>query len=108
MYERGGKATGGDGSGTYVVPPALAAVGRAIEALAAVPAPARTPAELAEDLKQLRHCVDLLEVEFARRAAAFAGSDEYERDGSISAEDWLRHQCHTAGVVAHSRARYAA
>jgi Domain of unknown function (DUF222)/HNH endonuclease len=52
-----------------------------------------SPFELGERLIRLRHGIDLLELGFARDAAAFASTDEYETQGSTSAIDWVRHQC---------------
>ena len=52
-----------------------------------------TPAELGERLIELRHGIDLLELRFAREAAVFAATDEYEVQGSTSPIDWVRHQC---------------
>ena len=58
----------------------------AIEQFVAEPASA-SPAELGERLIQLRHGIDLLELRFAREAAAFASTDEYEVQGSTSPID---------------------
>ena len=52
-----------------------------------------TPLELGERLTRLRHGIDLLELAFARDAAAFAATDEYETQGSTSPVDWVRHRC---------------
>jgi hypothetical protein len=52
-----------------------------------------SPFELGERLIRLRHGIDLLELGFARDAAAFASTDEYEAQGSTSPIDWVRHQC---------------
>jgi hypothetical protein len=52
-----------------------------------------SPFERGERLIRLRHGIDLLELEFAREAAAFAATDEYEAQGSTSPIDWVRHQC---------------
>jgi Domain of unknown function (DUF222) len=52
-----------------------------------------SPSELGERLIELRHGIDLLELRFAREAAAFATTDEYETQGSTSAINWVRHQC---------------
>jgi Domain of unknown function (DUF222) len=63
-----------------------------IEQFVAQPA-AASPPELGERLIELRHGIDLLELLFAREAAAFATTDEYEIQGSTSPIDWVRHQC---------------
>jgi hypothetical protein len=73
--------------------PAIAALRSAVEEFEASPAPARHPVELGEDLVHLRHLIDRLELQFAERAAAFAKTDGYERGGSSSPIDWLRHNC---------------
>jgi hypothetical protein len=52
-----------------------------------------SPSELGERLIELRHGIDLLELRFAREAATFATTDEYEAQGSTSAINWVRHQC---------------
>ena len=54
---------------------------------------AASPPELGERLIELRHGIDLLELRFAREAAAFATTDEYEIQGSTSPIDWVLHQC---------------
>jgi hypothetical protein len=54
-------------------------------------------------LIQDRRVIDLLEIVFARKAAEFAASDAWEEDGSVSANDWLRFNCHmNAGAAANS------
>jgi hypothetical protein len=56
-----------------------------------------------ESLFQLRRVIDLQEIAFAREAAEFAASDAWEEDGSVSAIDWLRFNCHmNAGAAANS------
>jgi hypothetical protein len=51
-------------------------------------------AELAQDLIVLRHQIDKMELLFSRLAARFAATDHWEEEGSVSAIDWIRHQCH--------------
>jgi Domain of unknown function (DUF222) len=63
-----------------------------IKQFVAEPAEA-SPSELGERLIELRHGLDLLELRFAREAATFATTDEYEAQGSTSAINWVRHQC---------------
>jgi hypothetical protein len=53
----------------------------------------------------LRHGIDILELNFASGAAAFASTDEYEVQGSVSAIDWIRHHCH---MSSHAAARAVA
>ncbi len=56
-------------------------------------------------LVKLRQAIDLLELEFAGIAADFAGTDAYDRAGSVSAYDWIRHNCKVSGHVAYDRVR---
>jgi len=55
-----------------------------------------------EELKAIRRQIDLLEIDFARRAHEFAQTDEYVHDGSVTPIDWLRHQCHMTRPAAAS------
>ena len=56
-----------------------------------------------ERLIQRRRVIDLQEIAFAREAADFAASDAWDEDGSVSAVDWLRFNCHmNAGAAANS------
>jgi hypothetical protein len=56
-----------------------------------------------ERLMQRRLVIDLQEVAFAREAAEFAASDAWDEDGSVSAVDWLRFNCHmNAGAAANA------
>src|SRR5450756_1797922 len=58
---------------------------------------------LRERLIQRRRVIDLQEVAFAREAADFAASDAWDEDGSVSAIDWMRFNCHmTAGAAANA------
>jgi hypothetical protein len=65
----------------------------AIDAVVAGQAEAVSPFELGERLIRLRHGIDLLELGFARDAAAFAATDESIAQGPTSPIDWVRHQC---------------
>ncbi len=73
---------------------------QAIEKFVGVPTPELTPADLGDHMVRLRHGLDLLELNFASCAATFAGTDEYEMQGSVSPIDWIRHQCHMSGHAA--------
>ena len=54
-------------------------------------------------LLQRRFVIDMQEIAFARDAAEFAASDAWDEDGSVSANDWLRFNCHmNAGAAANS------
>src|SRR4029077_3166692 len=65
----------------------------------------RHPAELAAELKGIRHAQDLLELEFSATAAAFSKTEEYDEQGSVSPIDWIRHHCRmSSGAVWNSLA----
>src|SRR6202521_647155 len=58
---------------------------------------------LRERLIQHRRAIDLQEIAFAREAAEFAAGDAWDEDGSVSAIDWLRFNCHmNAGAAGNS------
>src|SRR5487761_520605 len=58
---------------------------------------------LRERLIQRRRVIDLQEIAFARDAAEFAASNAWDEDGSVSAIDWLRFNCHmNAGAAANA------
>ena len=58
---------------------------------------------LSRRLLERRRVIDLQEVAFAREAAEFAASDAWDEDGSVSAIDWIRFNCHmTAGAAANA------
>src|SRR5260221_4024940 len=63
-----------------------------------------TPNDLRrEGLVLRRRVIDLQEIAFAREAAEFAAGDAWDEDGSVSAIDWLRFNCHmTAGAAANA------
>jgi len=62
--------------------------------------PSRTPAECGAELVRVRHALDLIELEFSRKAAEFSATEEYQAQGSTSAVDWIRHHCNTSGHAA--------
>jgi len=72
----------------------------AIEQFVAGPVQELSAYEIGERLIRLRHGIDLLELGFARDAAAFAATEEYEAQGSTSPVDWVRHQCGMSGNAA--------
>src|SRR5438552_10505567 len=85
MLARDDKWTWVGGERVEVVPDSrLTALVEAIEDLRADDPGQRLPAELGDDLVQLRHACDLLELEFAAQAAAFAATDEYEQQGYLN------------------------
>src|SRR6202165_4397936 len=63
----------------------------------------QSPGRLAQELIQLRHACDRLELEFSLSAAHFAATDEYQAPGSIPPIDWIRHQCRMSGHAAAER-----
>jgi hypothetical protein len=48
---------------------------------------------LANRLRELRHQIDLMELEWAAGAACLAGTGYHELQGSQHASDFLRHHC---------------
>ncbi len=73
-----------------------------IDEFVALPAGERSPFEIGDHLIRLRHGIDVLELRFARDAAAFAATEEAVAQGSMSPIDWVRHQC---GMSANAAAR---
>src|SRR5262245_41221957 len=65
--------------------------------------PFRSGEQLAQDLPRLRHACDLLELFFAKDAAAFARTDEADLQGSSTPIDWIRHSCRMSGHAAADR-----
>src|ERR1700694_485904 len=59
--------------------------------------------DLRERLIHKRHLIDLMELSFAREAAEFAATNDYEQDGSTSPIDWIRINCHMTGNAAADR-----
>src|SRR6202163_2207408 len=58
---------------------------------------------LRERLIQRSRVIDLQMIAFAREAAEFAASNAWDEDGSVSAIDWLRFNCHmNAGAAANA------
>jgi len=80
--------------------PEIAELGRAVHTYLANTRSARHPVEVGEDLRQLRHLQDLLELDFSRRAAEYAATDQAEREGSATVQDWIRHECRMSATAA--------
>jgi Domain of unknown function (DUF222)/HNH endonuclease len=78
------------------VNPDVEALRSAIDRFRQRPRTQREPDELGADLKGIRHCQDLLELEFAETVAQFSKTQEYEEQGSVSPIDWIRHNCRMA------------
>jgi hypothetical protein len=62
-----------------------------------------TAEQLAGDLIRLRHQIDVMELGFAMKAAAFAATDHYDEEGSVSPIDWIRFNCHMTSNAAADR-----
>ena len=54
----------------------------------------------AERLIEMARGLSVLQLMFAREAAGFAATDDYQLEGSVSAIDWLRIHCHLTGPQA--------
>ena len=50
--------------------------------------------QLAQELIADRHLIDLLELSWSQKAARFAQTNYWDEAGSVSAIDFLRHNCH--------------
>ena len=85
--------------------PALEAFRAAVLQFVATPREGRDAADLGQDLKELRHLLDLGELTFARWTAAFAASEEAERQGSASTVDWVRHEAKMSRTAAINAVR---
>jgi hypothetical protein len=59
--------------------------------------------EVAADMQELRRGMDILDLTFAQSAAAFAATDAYEEQGSVSPISWIRINCHMGGGAAADR-----
>jgi hypothetical protein len=53
-----------------------------------------------ERLSERAQFISVIQLLFAREAAEFAATDEYEKDGSVSPIDWIRIHCHMTGPQA--------
>jgi hypothetical protein len=62
-----------------------------------------SPAELAETVIKLAYAADMISVELSRAAAAFAQTDEWERQGFDSPIQWIKANCHLSGGAAADR-----
>jgi len=81
---------------------AIRELAAAVDRFCTSPVP-ESPEAIGWELVHLRHQCDRLELEFSRRAAAFAATDEYDQQGSISPIHWIRHHCHMGGGAAADR-----
>ena len=63
----------------------------------------RSREQIAYDMIQERHLMDMQEIEFAKDAALLAQSDLWQEWGSTSPVHWIRHYCKTSSSVAGDR-----
>jgi hypothetical protein len=59
--------------------------------------------QLARELVAERHQIDMLELAWSQKAAEFASTDYWDAAGSVSAVDWLRHNCNLTETAAADR-----
>jgi hypothetical protein len=59
--------------------------------------------ERRERLREKAHVIDTMILSFSCEAAEFAATDAWEEDGSASAIDWIRFNCHLTSVAAADR-----
>ncbi len=85
--------------------PRVTALFAALDRFCQRPKSGRSPDELAVELIELRRACDRLEIEFSETAATFARTDAYDRWGSTTPIDWIRHNCQMAGATAADRVR---
>ena len=89
------------GTAAPALPASLTALATAVTQYCADPG-SSTGEQLGVELPALRHVIDELELAFATRAAAFAATDAYELQGSLSPAEWVRHHCHMSAAAAGS------
>ena len=83
----------------------LGVVREAVERARELRRAGRDPREAGEELRTIRKVCNLLDLEFARVAAEFARSQEYDRDGYVSPVSWIRHECNVTAHAAGSAIR---
>jgi Domain of unknown function (DUF222)/HNH endonuclease len=75
----------------------------ATQDVCAISAADLTAEERRERLIRQRHVIDLMELSFSQEAAAFAATNDYELEGSVSPIDWIRFNCHMTSSAAADR-----
>ena len=65
-----------------------------------IEAPADALRTRAERLVEMGRGISLMQLMFAKEAAEFAATNDYELDGSVSPIDWIRFHCHLTGPQA--------
>ena len=78
-----------------------------LEALEAVDVESLAPDRLGAELKFIRSTVDLLELQAARRVAAFDRRKAFYELGEHSTVDWMRTHTHLSGASADSQVTLA-
>ena len=82
-------------SSTATVAPSsrLADLRASVHAFASARPDKRSGEQLGADLVELRHLCDLLEMQFALDAAAFARANQFDEDAELSPYAWIKHHC---------------
>src|ERR1700738_2483029 len=75
-----------------------------LEELQTVEVDSLAPEQLGAELKFIRASVDLLELQAARRVAAFDRREAFYELGEYSTLDWIRANTHVSAASAHSQA----
>ena len=75
----------------------------AVERYRSRPAVELSGAQIGAELVQLRHAIDLVEVEFAKLSGRFAETTEWDDGGFFSPIHWVRVNCHLGGGAAADR-----
>ena len=63
--------------------------------------------DLEQELMDVRHQIDLLELRFSRLALEFTKTDSLARYGETAPIDWLRFNCHMTGPALYDRVNVA-
>src|SRR6266571_1293489 len=95
------------GRGHLTTATALELRNRLLEELEAVDVESLAPDLLGADLKFIRATVDLLELQAARRLAAFDRRQAFYELGEHSSVDWMRSHTHVSGASADSQVTLA-
>lgn len=61
------------------------------------------PIPQGQNLVELRHYIDALELEFSRRAYRFSEGTQWDDEGFNTPLDWLRINCHMTSTAASDR-----
>jgi hypothetical protein len=66
----------------------------------AIDSPSEDTRDLRERLIADAQVLSVMQLLFARKAAEFAATDDYAKDGAATSIDWIRIHCHMTGAVA--------